>query len=111
MQSSLTIVVKSARVKLLFTSVAHDGVVGILVYRAAHRVCPDRNNMQSRLEITSKFARVKLLFSSDAHDGVTRILVYRAAHRVCPARNNRHSRLYLTSTHLCDHVGVRKMLI
>ena len=77
----------------MFTSDVHDGVNRILVYRAAHRVCPDRNNMQSRLEITSKFARVKLLFSSDAHDGVTRILVYRAAHRVCPDMNNVQSRL------------------
>ena len=52
---------KFARVMLLFMSDAHDGVTRILVYRAARRVCPDRNNMQSRLSIVVKSARVKLL--------------------------------------------------
>ena len=70
-----------------------EGVNAILVYRAAHRVYPDRNNMQSRLTIIVKFARVKLFFISVAPDGVAGILVYRAAQGVCTDRNNMQSRL------------------
>ena len=46
----------------MFISDAHDGVNRILVYRAAHRVCPDRNNMHSRIKKQDLY-RIMLVYA------------------------------------------------
>ena len=59
--ASLHISIKFATVNRLFTSDAHGGVRVILVYRAAHRLCPDRRNMHDVLSTLLKRFRVVLV--------------------------------------------------